>query len=79
MRRAYQFYVGAAGSEAKAGEVLGQAAYDVDDFKDTRLGGWWVGYEHAPVWGAAASLVNYTSYWLTRLATATGLFSCSLA
>ena len=49
MRRAYQFYVGAAGSEAKAGEVLGQAAYDVDDFKDTRLGGWWVGYEHAPV------------------------------
>ena len=55
MRRAYQFYVGAAGSEARAAEVLGQAAYDVDDFKDTRLGGWWVGYEHAPVAGAAAS------------------------
>ena len=33
MRRAYQFYVGAAGSEARAAEVLGQAAYDVDDFK----------------------------------------------
>ena len=63
MKRAYQFYVGAAGSEARAGEILGQAAYDVDDFKDTRLGGWWVGYEHAPVYGAAASLVNYTSYW----------------
>lgn len=63
MRRAYQFYVGAAGSEARAGEILGQAAYDVDDFKDTRLGGWWVGYEYAPVWNAAASLVNYTSYW----------------
>ncbi|MEO4047950.1 hypothetical protein AAFN46_12770 [Pseudomonas sp. CAU 1711] len=63
MRRAYQFYVGAAGSEAAAGEILGQAAYDVDDFKDTRLGGWWVGYEHAPLWGAAASIVNYTSYW----------------
>jgi hypothetical protein len=63
MRRAYQFYVQAAGSEAKAGEILGQAAYDVDDFKDTRLGGWWIGYEHAPVAGAAASLVNYTAYW----------------
>jgi hypothetical protein len=63
MRRAYQFYVTAAGSEARAGEILGQAAYDVDDFQDTRLGGWWVGYEHAPVAGAAASLVNYTSYW----------------
>jgi len=63
MKRAYQFYVGAAGSEAQAGEVLGQAAYDVDDFKDTRLGGWWIGYEYAPVGNAAASLVNYTSYW----------------
>ena len=63
MRRAYQFYVGAAGSQAQAGEILGQAAYDVDDFKDTRLGGWWVGYEHAPLYGAAASIVNYTSYW----------------
>ncbi|KFX70872.1 phospholipase [Pseudomonas taeanensis MS-3] len=63
MRRAYQFYVQAAGSEARAGEVLGQAAYDVDDFQDTRLGGWWVGYEYAPAWNAGASLVNYTSYW----------------
>lgn len=63
MRQAYAFYVGAAGSEAKAGEILGQAAYDVDDFRDTRLGGWWVGYEYAPVWNAAAKLVNYTSYW----------------
>ncbi|MET1079522.1 MAG: hypothetical protein ABWY06_16030 [Pseudomonas sp.] len=63
MRRAYQFYVGAAGSEARAGEILGQAAYDVDDFKDTRLGGWWIGYEHAPLFGAAAAIVNYTSYW----------------
>ncbi|WP_263143673.1 hypothetical protein [Pseudomonas sp. RIT-PI-AD] len=63
MKRAYQFYVGAAGSEAKAGEILGQAAYDVDDFQDTHLGGWWVGYEYAPMGDAAASLVNYTSYW----------------
>ncbi|MCJ8169357.1 hypothetical protein [Atopomonas sediminilitoris] len=63
MKRAYQFYVGAAGSEAKAGDILGQAAYDVDDFKDTRLGGWWVGYERAPVYGLAASIVSYTSYW----------------
>lgn len=39
------------------------AAFDVDDFKDTRLGGWWVGYEHAPLWGAASGIVNYTSYW----------------
>ncbi|MDF5812603.1 hypothetical protein P4118_16890 [Pseudomonas aeruginosa] len=63
MRQAYRFYVSAAGSEAQAGEILGQAAFDVDDFKDTRLGGWWVGYEHAPLWGAASSIVNYTSYW----------------
>ena len=35
----------------------------MDDFKDTRLGGWWVGYEHAPLWGAASGIVNYTSYW----------------
>ena len=63
MKRAYQFYVSAAGSEAKAGDILGQAAYDVDDFKDTRLGGWWVGYERAPVYGLAASIVSYTSYW----------------
>ncbi|MGK8709001.1 hypothetical protein ACRS5L_21575 [Metapseudomonas otitidis] len=63
MRQAYAFYVGAAGSEVKAGEILGRAAYDVDDFRDTRLGGWWVGYEYAPVWNAAAKLVNYTSYW----------------
>ncbi|MGC8384412.1 hypothetical protein ACP3P8_16925 [Pseudomonas aeruginosa] len=38
MRQAYRFYVSAAGSEAQAGEILGQAAFDVDDFKDTRLG-----------------------------------------
>ena len=63
MRQAYRFYVSAAGSEAQAGEILGQAAFDVDDFKDTRLGGWWVGYEHAPLWGAASGIVNYTSYW----------------
>src|SRR3990167_6101293 len=39
MRRVYQFHVNPAGAEAKAGETLGQAAYDVHDFKDTRLGG----------------------------------------
>ncbi|MEM5616896.1 hypothetical protein AAHB60_01525 [Pseudomonas aeruginosa] len=33
MRQAYRFYVSAAGSEAQAGEILGQAAFDVDDFK----------------------------------------------
>ncbi|WP_033880654.1 hypothetical protein, partial [Pseudomonas aeruginosa] len=32
MRQAYRFYVSAAGSEAQAGEILGQAAFDVDDF-----------------------------------------------
>lgn len=63
MQRAYRFYVDAAGSEEKAGEILGQAAYDVDDFQDTHLGGWWVGYEYAPLGDAAAKLVNYTSYW----------------
>ena len=63
MKRAAQFYSQAAGSQANAAEILGQAAYDVDDFRDTRLGGWWVGYEYAPVGNLASSLVNYTSYW----------------
>lgn len=63
MRRAAQFYVQAAGSFDNAAEILGQAAYDVDDFRDTHLGGWWVGYEYAPAGNLAASLANYTSYW----------------
>ncbi|MDX1802441.1 MAG: phospholipase [Alcanivorax sp.] len=45
-------------------EVLGQGAYDVDDFQDTFLCGAVSGdCVYAPVFDAGASLVNYTSYW----------------
>lgn len=45
-------------------EVLGQSAYDVDDFQDTYLCGAVTGNcVYAPVFNAGASLVNYTSYW----------------
>ena len=46
------------------GEFLGQAAYDVDDFEDTFLCGAITGNcVQAPIWGAAQSIVKYTSYW----------------
>lgn len=45
-------------------EVIGQGAYDVDDFQDTYLCGAVTGdCVYAPVFNAGASLVNYTSYW----------------
>ena len=45
-------------------EVIGQGAYDVDDFQDTFLCGATTGdCVYAPVFNAGASLVNYTSYW----------------
>ncbi|MBB1367447.1 phospholipase [Pseudoalteromonas sp. SR44-5] len=45
-------------------EVLGQAAYDVDDFEDTFFCGAVTGScVQAPIWGAAESIVKYTSYW----------------
>lgn len=45
-------------------ELLGQAAYDVDDFEDTFFCGAVTGScVQAPVWGAAESIVKYTSYW----------------
>ncbi|WP_105101714.1 phospholipase [Microbulbifer pacificus] len=45
-------------------EVLGQGAYDVDDFQDTYLCGAVTGdCVYAPVFNAGASLVNYTTYW----------------
>jgi len=45
-------------------QVLGQGAYDVDDFEDTYLCGATTGNcQVAPVWGAGASIVKYTSYW----------------
>lgn len=44
--------------------ALGQGAYDVDDFADTYLCGATTGNcQLAPVWGAGASIVKYTSYW----------------
>lgn len=45
-------------------EMLGQGAYDVDDFEDTYMCGAITGScQLAPVWGAGASIVKYTSYW----------------
>lgn len=45
-------------------ELLGQAAYDVDDFEDTFFCGAITGdCVQAPLWGAAQSIVKYTSYW----------------
>ncbi|QNM96928.1 phospholipase [Chitinimonas koreensis] len=44
--------------------ALGQGAYDVDDFADTYLCGATTGdCQLAPVWGAGASIVKYTSYF----------------
>ncbi|RJE77755.1 phospholipase [Pseudoalteromonas sp. MSK9-3] len=44
--------------------LLGQAAYDVDDFEDTFFCGAITGdCVQAPLWGAAQSIVKYTSYW----------------
>lgn len=44
--------------------LMGQAAYDVDDFEDTFLCGAITGScVQAPIWGAAESIVKYTSYW----------------
>ncbi|WP_256079562.1 phospholipase [Massilia sp. YIM B04103] len=45
-------------------QTMGQGAYDVDDFADTYLCGASTGNcQQAPVWGAGASIVKYTSYW----------------
>lgn len=63
MRRAYDFYVSAAnGAEDVAGDALGQACYDVDDFQDVHLGSWWRGYWSAPLFGMAHSIVGYNAY-----------------
>ncbi len=49
---------------AEFAEVLGQGAYDVDDFSDTFICGAVTGdCVEAPVWGAAESIAKYTSYW----------------
>ncbi|KZN49223.1 hypothetical protein [Pseudoalteromonas luteoviolacea] len=46
------------------GELMGQAAFDVDDFEDTFFCGAITGdCVQAPVWGVAKSIVKYTSYW----------------
>jgi len=46
------------------GEILGQGAYDVDDFQDTYICGAVSGdCQYAPVWSLGASVVQYTSYW----------------
>ncbi|MDP4983689.1 phospholipase [Pseudoalteromonas tunicata] len=46
------------------GQLMGQAAYDVDDFEDTFLCGAITGNcVQAPIWGMAESIVKYTSYW----------------
>ena len=44
--------------------ILGQGAYDVDDFMDTYLCGAVTGdCQAAPVWGLASDIVKYTSYF----------------
>jgi len=49
---------------AQFAQVLGQSAYDVDDFQDTYFCGAITGdCVYAPVFNAGSSLVNYTSYW----------------
>ncbi|ALU44723.1 MULTISPECIES: phospholipase [Pseudoalteromonas] len=51
-------------SVTQLAEVMGQAAYDVDDFEDTFFCGAITGdCVQAPLWGAAKSIVKYTSYW----------------
>ncbi len=45
-------------------QVLGQGAYDVDDFADTFICGAITGdCQQAPVWGLGSGIVKYTSYW----------------
>lgn len=45
-------------------QVLGQSAYDVDDFADTYICGAITGdCVRAPLWSTTASFVNYSSYW----------------
>lgn len=62
-KRAYDYYTkAAAGDAAKAGDALGQACYDVDNFQDVHLGFWWTGYYDAPVFGLARSIVGYNAY-----------------
>ncbi|GEK08401.1 phospholipase C/P1 nuclease family protein [Pseudoalteromonas peptidolytica] len=51
-------------SVSELANVLGQAAFDVDDFEDTFFCGSITGdCVQAPLWGAAESIVKYTSYW----------------
>ena len=46
------------------GEILGQGAYDVDDFQDTFICGAVTGNcQFAPVYSLGASVAQYTSYW----------------
>ncbi|GAA3918443.1 phospholipase [Litoribacillus peritrichatus] len=45
-------------------EIIGQGAFDVDDFEDTFICGAVTGdCVEAPVWGLGSSIVKYTSYW----------------
>lgn len=45
-------------------QVLGQSAYDVDDFADTYICGAITGdCVRAPLWSTTSSFVNYSSYW----------------
>jgi len=60
-----QQVVDAAGiSVQEFGDILGQGAYDVDDFQDTYICGAITGdCQYSPVWSLGASVVQYTSYW----------------
>ena len=63
-KRAYNVYVNSAGGFDRAAELLGEASRHVDEFMDTRLGEWWIGYHHTAgdlTLGLANN--NYTSWW----------------
>ncbi|MFZ5722273.1 MAG: phospholipase [Pseudomonadota bacterium] len=45
-------------------QVLGQGAYDVDNFQDTYICGAVTGdCVHAPLWGLGTDIAKYTSFW----------------
>jgi hypothetical protein len=46
------------------GQIIGQSAYDVDDFQDTYICGAITGdCARAPLWSSMDSLAHYTSFW----------------
>ena len=63
--QAYKFYVEAAGGLENALNILGAAAREVDNFNDTRMGAWWVGYHQQSIRSPWRTLShhNNTIWW----------------